>query len=571
MIKMPESTKFIFSKMLVHKKLLLYYSLFCIFFGICNLIEPILAKNVMDKAFYVKSKDELLNPAIIWSVIFVTKYIFQYAQKNVGLKYKLETFKTIRMVVFEDILRKPLQFFKTNTPSYILSRINNDIENLNGIMFHNLISSVLALVQIIIILFFMFKISPLLFLVTIILKMSELILNTIFPLKKLYKNHNEALAEIDSKVQDTFSCIKLVKASSKIDYETKRYQDNLVKYFARRLSRDKINVIREVGSRFILEASYPITIIAGGFFIFYKFMSIGSVVAFILYFQKITPLFNEVAYIVPIFKISQASMERLYEFFSVKNENIINGNRVKSIESIEFKNVTFSYDNKNILSNVSFKLLKNKVNALVGVSGAGKSTIIGMLMGYIKPDCGEILVNGKNFNLYRIQDIRDKISVLSQEPIIFERTMKENIAYNCSSQVEFQSKYDSIVQASYLNTIVDRLDYGVNTILKNNGGNLSGGERQRVCLARELYKDSSVYVFDEATSALDAISENIVMNNIKSMSKNYIVFVVTHRLKNIKTADMIYVLDNGRITENGKHEELINNKMLYYSLYKQQS
>ena len=132
---MPESTKFIFSKMLVHKKLLLYYSLFCIFFGICNLIEPILAKNVMDKAFYVKSKDELLNPAIIWSVIFVTKYIFQYAQKNVGLKYKLETFKTIRMVVFEDILRKPLQFFKTNTPSYILSRINNDIENLNGIMF----------------------------------------------------------------------------------------------------------------------------------------------------------------------------------------------------------------------------------------------------------------------------------------------------------------------------------------------------------------------------------------------------------------------------------------------------
>ena len=149
--------------------------------------------------------------------------------------------------------------------------------------------------------------------------------------------------------------------------------------------------------------------------------------------------------------------------------------------------------------------------------------------------------------------------------------MKENIAYNCSSQVEFQSKYDSIVQAAYLNTIVDRLDYGVNTILKNNGGNLSGGERQRVCLARELYKDSSVYVFDEATSALDAISENIVMNNIKSMSKNYIVFVVTHRLKNIKTADMIYVLDNGRITENGKHEELINNKMLYYSLYKQQS
>ena len=100
---------------------------------------------------------------------------------------------------------------------------------------------------------------------------------------------------------------------------------------------------------------------------------------------------------------------------------------------------------------------------------------------------------------------------------------------------------------------------------------MSGGERQRVCLARELYKDSSVYVFDEATSALDAISENIVMNNIKSMSKNYIVFVVTHRLKNIKTADMIYVLDNGRITENGKHEELINNKMLYYSLYKQQS
>lgn len=569
MIKISNSLKFIFSLMLVHKNLLLYHLLCCILLAITNIIEPMLAKEVVDKSFYVKNINNLLQLALAWSTLYCLKYIFCYIQKKINLKYKIHTFKEIRTNIFSVLLKKPLNFFKEKSSSYVLSRFNNDIESLDGILLSNIISSLVSFFQIIIIIMIMFHINPVLCMITIIIKIIELILNVAFPLKKLYKSHNEALANIDASVQDSFQCVKLIKSANKGDFETERYIGNLELYLEKRINRDKINIIRDVGSRFIIEASYPLIVIIGGIGIFYNMISIGSVIAFLIYFQKITPLFNEVAYIIPIYKISLASLDRLYEFISVPNEDIYSGEPLEKIYSIEFRNIKFSYKDRPILKNINFKLYNNQMNALVGLSGSGKSTIANMLMGYLKPDSGEILINGRNLSCFKLKDIRKNISLLSQEPIILERSLRENLDYNCDDY-NFKLKYSNIMKKTNLVLTIKRLKDGISTLLKQNGNNLSGGERQRVCLARELFKDASVYIFDEATSALDAFSEKTVMDNISNLSKKSITLVITHQLSNIKNADMIYVLHEGKIIEYGNHTNLIKNKKIYYDLYKKQ-
>lgn len=569
MIKIPNSLKYILSIMLIHKKILVCNFLLCFCLAGANLIEPILAQTVIDKAFYINQEKELLYPSLAWIVIFCSKYIFYYLQKRINLKYRIQTFSIIRSYVFNNILKKPLNFFEGKSSSYIISRINSDIENLNGIMLSNMIFSSLAFIQILIIFILLFRISPLLFGITVFMKGAEVAINVIFPLKKLYKNHNEALASMDGAVQDTLQCIKLIKAANTVQFETARYEEILKRYFEKRVARDSVNIVRETGSNFIIESSYPIIVIIGGFGIFYKILSVGSVIAFLIYFQKLTPLFNEVAYVIPTYKISQASLDRLYEIINIKNEDVDYGEKLSKINSVEFKNVSFSYGDRKVLQNLSFTLDCNKVNALVGTSGSGKSTVANMLMGYLKPDSGEILLNGKKMSFYKLSDIRKNISLLYQEHIIFTRSLKENMEYN-SSEDNFSSKYRSIVNSANLNSIIENFHNNISIILRNNGNNLSGGERQRICLARELYKDASLYIFDEATSALDAVSEKTVIDNINSLAKRHMVFIITHKLINIRNADNICVLDNGNIIEHGNHNELINKQGLYYKLYKQQ-
>lgn len=452
----------------------------------------------------------------------------------------------------------------------MLSRINNDIENLDGMFANNLITALLAMMQILTIIMFMGEINIALMIIVIFIKALELYVNVRFPLKEIYKAHNEALAQLDKSTQNTFSNIKLIKIANSMSKETWRYQTALDKYFAKRARRDNVNVIRETASRFLVEASYPIIVILGGLSAYWGYMTLGSVIAFIMYFQKLTPLFNEAAYIVPIYKISQASAERIGELLASENEDVTIGERLNGISSIELKNLTFSYGQNRVLDNINMKLEPQRVTAIIGVSGSGKSTIVSLLLGFSKPDSGEIVINGKNMQVYNINEIRKCISVLFQETPLFQRSLKENLAYHCATDERFEKYYGEICQKADIQNVVRRFDSLASVITQDNGGDLSGGEKQRLCLARELYKNVSVNIFDEATSALDAVSENIIMHNIKQLAEKNIVLIITHKMKNVKDADIIYVLDEGEIKASGTHEELIGKGGKYTELYNEQ-
>lgn len=568
---LPDNLWFIFGFITQDKIKLAVFALLCVITSALNIAEPLLARQIVDNAFSITSERELLLPAMLWLGIFIVKAGVQYGAKILNWQYKRNTLERLRVFIFNDILKKPVQFFYDNTPSYLLSRLNNDIECLEGLMLTNLLSRIWSGIEALIILLLMSRISMTLTAAAILLKLAELYINLVFPLKKLYKDHNEALALLDKETMDAWACVKLVKASNNIEPETTRYRQQIKQYWQVRWARDAVNIIIEAGTRFAVELSYPLIIIIGGLFIFYGWTTIGAVMAFLLYFQKLAPLFNNAAYMIPIFKIAQAAAERIYELVRIRNESIASAPKVIAIESIEFQHVRLTYGAKTVLDDFNMQLLPHQVTALVGLSGAGKSTVANMLLGFIEPDAGKILINGRSINEYNIADIRRSIALVSQENILLQRTLQENLLYCHNSARDLQEELAAALREADAEAVVNRMPLGLGSRLAENGGNLSGGEKQRICLARELLKKAPVNIYDEATSALDSVSEQIIMSNLKRAKERGVVLFITHKLANVRDADIIYALDKGKTVERGTHDELMQQQGFYYSLYLEQN
>lgn len=567
--KINKSTIFFSKFMLKYKKTLFYILILNIGTMLFNIIEPLWAKQILDISFYLKNLQDIYIPTITWLIIFTFKYILLFFSKKITLEYNLNLYRQMRQYIFSNILKKPMSFFYQNSSAYILSRCNNDIANLEGMMFSNIIIGLLAILQILIIIILMIRINLDLTLLVIILELIILYVQFAFPLKKLYKEHNEALANMDRKVQNIFDCIKLIKTANSNYKEETYYNDILNCYLRKRYKRDIVNVIRTIVTGCSMSFIYPVIIIIGGTFIYYNLITIGGIIAFIMYFQKINALFNEAFALIPLYKIAQVSADRLYEFIKIPNENINNSIVKEKIfikEPIIFDKVSFCYDNKKILNDFSLKIYPNKINVIIGNSGVGKSTLMNLLLGFINLDSGAIYINSKNINEYKLDIIRNSIAFLSQESILFQRTLKENILYHMDKDLINSSQIKIFFKKLEVEEIFSNLLDNMNRTLTENGNNFSGGERQRLCLIRELLKNAEVYIFDEATSSLDIISEDIILRRIKKLSKSKTVIMITHKLDNTKIADIINVMDNGKICESGSYEELMNKKGMYYTL-----
>lgn len=567
--KIKTKNLFFLQFMLRNNKILLSIVLLNIFTMIFNILEPLLAKKIVDTSFSLHTLQELLIPSIYWLSIFCMRYIALYLLRKADLKYSLSVYERIRRFLFADILKKPLHFFQKNTPAYIISRCNTDINNLEGMLLHKLIAGILAVMQIAVIVILMLEINILLTLIVIVLEGLILYIQFALPLKKLYKEHNEALARMDKHVQNVFSCIKLIKSANSNIKEEEHYKNVLDNYMEKRYSRDNFNIIRTVVTGFSLNFIYPAVIIAGGILIYHDFITMGAVMAFIMYFQKINALFNEAFAFIPLYKIAKVSADRLQEIINEPNENIAeNDMKLKINQPIVFDNVNFAYDDKNILNNFSLTIYPHKINAVIGVSGSGKSTLVNLLMGFIKADSGSIYINGQDINNYNINTIRNSIALLSQESILLQRSIGENILYHAKSADNI--KIQSVLQKSKVEDFISKLPDVFSHMLTDSGSNFSGGERQRLCLARELLKDANVYIFDEATSALDNETEKVILQTIKELAQTKTVLMITHKLENTKIADVINIMDDGRICESGSYAELMKIKGMYYSLICQQ-
>lgn len=387
-------------------------------------------------------------------------------------------------------------------------------------------------------------------------------------LKKLYKLKESILLNqefLNKHLVRGFMELVVFRTNKKFDNELKVTKEGIKNIVD---GKTKIKLVHEIFFTVFALIVNILKVVVLGYAVLKSDLSVGAVVTVISLLGKAyepIAIFN-VEYV--DYKLNKITVNKYIELLDIKDDEALNsGLKLKELSgNVEFKNVSYSYNNeKNIINNLSFKINKNSSVALVGESGSGKSTIIKLIMGLIKYDKGNILIDDKELSKLNLNSVYDNVTYVSQEAPIFDGTLRENLIFDKKIPDEEIIKVLNLV---CLDKFYEKLENGLDTELGEKGVRMSGGERQRVALARLFFDDSKIIILDEATSAMDNITEKLVMENVVKQLDNKTLVVIAHRLETIKDVDKIYVLSDGIIQEEGKYNELLDKNGYFTKLYK---
>lgn len=387
-------------------------------------------------------------------------------------------------------------------------------------------------------------------------------------LKKLYKLKESILLNqefLNKHLVRGFMELVVFRTNKKFDTELKVTKEGIKKIVD---GKTKIKLVHEIFFTVFALIVNILKVVVLGYAVLKSDLSVGAVVTVISLLGKAyepIAIFN-VEYV--DYKLNKVTVNKYIELLDIKDDEALNsGLKLNELSgNVEFKNVSYSYNNeKNIINNLSFKINKNSSVALVGESGSGKSTIIKLIMGLIKYDKGNILIDDKELSKLNLNSFYDNVTYVSQEAPIFDGTLRENLIFDKKIPDEEIIKVLNLV---CLDKFYEKLENGLDTELGEKGVRMSGGERQRVALARLFFDDSKIIILDEATSAMDNITEKLVMENVVKQLGNKTLVVIAHRLETIKDVDKIYVLSDGIIQEEGKYNELLDKNGYFTKLYK---
>ena len=386
-------------------------------------------------------------------------------------------------------------------------------------------------------------------------------------LKKLYKLKESILLNqefLNKHLVRGFMELVVFRTNKKFDTEIKVTKDGIKNIVD---GKTKIKLVHEIFFTVFALIVNVLKVVVLGYAVLKSDLSVGAVVTVISLLGKAyepIAIFN-VEYV--DYKLNKVTVNKYIELLDITDDEALSkGIILKNIDgNIEFKSVSYSYNNeKNIIENLSFKISQNSSVALVGESGSGKSTIIKLIMGLIKYNSGNLLIDGKELSNLNLNSFYDNVTYVSQEAPIFDGTLRENLIFDKKIQDEEILK---ILKFVCLDKFYEKLEHGLDTELGEKGIRMSGGERQRVALARLFFDDSKIIILDEATSAMDNITEKIVMENVVEQLGNKTLIVIAHRLETIKDVDTIYVLSDGVIQEQGKYGELLDKNGYFSKLY----
>ncbi len=393
-------------------------------------------------------------------------------------------------------------------------------------------------------------------------------------LRKYSKRSQQRMEDVNSVLEESISNIRIVKAFSMENFEINKFLDATKRYYNSLL---RMTRIRHLAS----PINDTLATIAGVIILYFAGKNIiggsgeldaGDFLTFVLaMFSLIKPV-KSLSQIHIKIQEGMAAAERIFEVIDTE-EKIIDSPDALQIANfenkIEYINISFSYNiNEPVLKNISFEINKGEVLAIVGPSGGGKSTLLDLFPRFYTPTGGSILLDGNDISGIKLSSLRGLMGIVTQETLLFNDTIKNNIAYGMDDIEE--NKIIEAAEMANAHKFISEFENGYKTPVGNRGVMLSGGQRQRIAIARALLKNPQILLFDEATSALDTESEQLVQEAINRLMKNRTSLVIAHRLSTIKKADRILVIDKGAIVESGSHDQLVNNGSLYNKLYRMQ-
>lgn len=383
--------------------------------------------------------------------------------------------------------------------------------------------------------------------------------------QKYYVSYRENFAKISSLAEETFSgyeTIRVLKAESSFkrnfDLANEKLRENAFK------SEAASGLMAPIMT-FVSKALYVVCCAVGGYFSVIKGFAIGDITAFIAYSGQFMNPFMELAGIFGNFQSAFAAAERIFEFLDAPEEKTGGEKPDFKGAAVEFKNVSFEYEKgKEVIKNLSFKILLGQTAAIVGETGGGKTTVSKLLMRLYEPYSGEISVGNKNIKDFEINAYRKLFGVVTQDSWLFSSSVIENIRYGNPKISDDEIKFacEKIGASSF----IEALPEGYNTVLQEGINNISEGQKQLICIARALVSNREILILDEATASVDVFTESKVQAALKTLLKGKTSIIIAHRLSTIKNADVIFVLEKGKLIESGKHEDLISKRGVYYEM-----
>ena len=506
--------------------------------------------------------------------LYICSAIFSYIQGIIMTNISQKLAYRLRKEVSKKINKLPMKFYDNKTHGEILSVITNDIDTLSqnlNIEATQVISSVATIIGILIMMFSIDWIMTLVALLTLPLS----IVIIAFIMKKsqgYFKSQQDYLADVNGEVEEMFSNQSVIrvfnaenKMISKFEYDNNKLADVAWKSnFVSGLMHPIMNFVGNLG--------YVVIAILGSYFAIIGRITIGNIQSFIQYTKNFTNPIAQIAQISNMLQSMVAASERVFEFLDEeeekeKNKKFISTNKIEG--SVEFKNVKFGYNqDKIIINDFSAKVKPGQKIAIVGPTGAGKTTIVKLLMRFYDLNSGEILVDGHNINDYRKEDIRGLFGMVLQDTWLFNGTIMENIRYG-----RLEATDDEVIEAckmAHVHHFIQTLPDGYNMILNEETTNISGGQKQLLTIARAILADPKILILDEATSSVDTRTEILIQKAMDKLMEGRTSFIIAHRLSTIKNADLILVMDSGDIVEQGTHEELLKKNGFYAKLYNSQ-
>ncbi|HRP02812.1 MAG TPA: ABC transporter ATP-binding protein [Candidatus Kapabacteria bacterium] len=510
----------------------------------------------------------LFNIGVLILIVFGFKNLFKYLSAVTSTRLEEGVIKSIRDKIFSNLLGQSVDYFTASRQGNLISIITNDVGVVNGTTLNSFTVFIREFIQIILFMFLLVSISPLLTATAFSTSIVSIILIkfAVKILRKYAERMQNAMADYTSTMNESITGIRVVKAYNYEENASNKFMQDTYRYVRSAIKHKKvIELISPINEMFAIIALTVVLLIGGGQVLSGEMQPEKLMLFLFSLFSIMSPIstvFNSLSR----FQHGIVAAERIFSIIDsepkVKNGNESNLN---FNNSITFSNLSFSYKNDLVLKNINLEIKKSKKIAFVGASGSGKSTMLDLIIRFYDPTNGEINIDGKNIKDYNIKAYRSLFGIVSQENILFNDTLANNIKYGLEN-VSDEELIEATKKANCYNFIM-KLPEKFDTRIGDRGTTLSGGERQRVAIARALLREPEILIFDEATSALDAESEKIVQEAINKSLGNKTAILVAHRLSTIIDADEIIVFDKGEIVERGTHTALINMNGFYSKLY----
>ncbi len=518
--------------------------------------------------------DAIANILVIVIAIYIVSAVFMFIQGWLMTGITQKICYRLRREISEKINRMPLKYFESRTYGEVLSRITNDVDTLGMGLNQSVTQIITSVCSVIGILIMMLSISPLMTLIAIvILPVSAFLLSFVAKIsQKHFRDQQKYLGEINGIVEESYGGHLIIKAYNKEDETVEDFEKTNKKLYDSAWKSQFLSGMMMPITMFVGNLGYAAVALSGGLLAIQGVITVGDIQAFIQYVKNFTQPIQQMSQVINQVQSMAAAAERVFEFLEEEEEvqivdNPVDVNTIKG--DVEFDHVKFGYnENKIIINDFSAKVKQGQRIAIVGPTGAGKTTMVKLLMRFYDVNGGAIRLDGHDLRDFNRRELRDAFGMVLQDTWLFNGTIMENIRYGRLDATDEEVK--AAAKAAHADRFIRTLPEGYKMVLNEDASNVSQGQKQLLTIARAILADNPILILDEATSSVDTRTESRIQRAMNNLMKGRTSFIIAHRLSTIKDADMILVMRDGDIVEQGTHDELLAQNGFYAELYNSQ-